>query len=85
MKICLGDQNSFITDINSGFWMCIIMLIGIFPLSLFKEVNVLRYICMAGVGVTFYIAIILSIEPFTMLHGRSFIDNIKLVKLWDTL
>ena len=64
------------TGIDNGFWMTVIMIIGIFPLSLFKEVNVLRYICMAGVGVTFYIAIILTIEPFTNLHGKSFQENV---------
>lgn len=62
------------------------MIFGIFPLSLYKEVSALRYVCMAGVGVTFYISIIIFLEPFIgSINGYTFSDNIKETEWWKTI
>jgi hypothetical protein len=40
------------------------MCFAIFPLSLFKELKALTYICLAGFFVTIYITFVVSLEPF---------------------
>jgi amino acid permease len=63
-----------------------LMVFAIFPLSLYKEVSALRYICMAGVAITFYISIIIAVEPFVgSINGFDFSDNIKNTKWFDAI
>ena len=51
------------------------MVVAVFPLSLFKEVSAIRYICAAGVLVSLYISIVLSVEPFVGKHGEELHTN----------
>jgi hypothetical protein len=60
------------------------MVLAIFPLSLFKEFSALRYICMMGVFVTFYISIIILIEPiFFNINNNSFSNDIKSARWFE--
>lgn len=62
-------------DIENGFWAVVIMVVAVFPLSLFKEVSAIRYICAAGVLVSIYISIVITVEPFVGDFGANLKEN----------
>ncbi len=76
MANTLGDRvPEMYRDITNGFWAVVIMVVAVFPLSLFKEVSAIRYICAAGVLVSLYISVVLSVEPFVGPIGDRLEEN----------
>ena len=71
-------------DTQNGFWAAFLMVFLEFPLSLYKEISSLRYACMAGVAITFYISAIITMEPLVGdINGHSLMDNLQACKIFD--
>lgn len=81
LNTTLGDKIPlFYRNPDNNFWAILIMCVAIFPLSLFKELKSLTYICLFGFLVTIYITFVIMIEPFKGdLNGFSLEDNLSAI------
>jgi amino acid permease len=80
----LGDKvPELYRNIDNGFWAVIIMVVAVFPLSLFKEVSAIRYICAAGVLVSLYISIVITVEPFVGSIGQELHTNFNSLRWFE--
>lgn len=67
VQVFFGDSAPyFLRDSNGKFWAPVIMMIVVFPLSLFRTLGALRFVALMSVVISFYITLIIFIEPLTM-------------------
>ena len=64
-SILCKDAPYFLTDTNGKFWAPLIMCLIVFPLSLFRTLGALRFVALMSVIISFYIVLIIFIEPLT--------------------
>lgn len=66
MFIFFGESApSFMTDTEGKFWAPIIMFFVVFPLSMFRTLGALRFVALMSVLISFYITLVIFIEPLT--------------------